>query len=146
MLLIEEGMRVALPVYSGRISPVFDVATHMRVVDIDDGTVIHTRDLCLAKLNRIARLEELGVDVLICGAISRPLEAACWVAGIEVVSEICGPADDVIGAYLNGSLAAEDYRSPGRGDLGHDLEKPIRLTGQKRMRRKARAGRSPRRR
>jgi len=137
-------MRVALPVWSDRISPVFDVATHMKVVDIDGRSVIRILDLRVARSNRVARLEELAVDVLICGAISRPLEAACWVAGIEVVADICGPVDDVIGAYLNGSLAAGDYQSPGRADPGRNLQWPIRRQERTRLRNNARVGRSPR--
>jgi predicted Fe-Mo cluster-binding NifX family protein len=133
MLLSPTPMRVALPVWKGRISPVFDVATQVRVIEVEDGTPTSQRDLRLAYPGRVARLEELGIDVLICAAVSRPLEAACWVAGIEVVSEVCGPVDAVIEAYLDGSLEEGGYVTPGRASHRRpsaDLVGPPKRTSQ----------------
>ena len=38
-------------------------------------------------------IEALGVDTLVCGAISRPLEELAGVRGIEVVALVSGPVD-----------------------------------------------------
>jgi predicted Fe-Mo cluster-binding NifX family protein len=134
MLLSPKPMRVALPVWKARISPVFDVATQVRVIEVEDGAATSQRDLRLAYPGRVARLEELGIDVLICAAISRPLEAAIWVAGIEVVSEICGPVEAVIEAFLDGSLEKGGYFTPGRAShrrLSTDLVGPPKRTSQR---------------
>jgi predicted Fe-Mo cluster-binding NifX family protein len=113
MLQSAMAMKVALPFWNGRISPVFDVAKNLRVLEIEHGTVTQTHNVRIEDGGRVARLEELDVDTLVCAAISRPLEAACWVAGVEVVSDVSGRLDEVIEALLNGNL--EGTRATGRG-------------------------------
>jgi predicted Fe-Mo cluster-binding NifX family protein len=123
-------MRIALPVWIGRISPVFDVARHVRVVETEENKVARKEDVDLEDGNRVERLRALAVDVLICAAISRQLEAAFWVAGIEVVSEVCGRVDEVIEAYLNGSLAEEEYLTPGHTHHCHGFAEHIGRQGE----------------
>ncbi|MFP3937193.1 MAG: NifB/NifX family molybdenum-iron cluster-binding protein [Phycisphaerae bacterium] len=109
-------MRVAIADFDGRVSPVFDVARHLRVLDVDAGEAAAREDVALAEyhdLSRVARLEELGVDVLICGAISRPLELALSSAGVRVISRICGPVEEVVAAFLEGRLTSDAYLMPG---------------------------------
>ena len=93
-------------------SPVFDVAHRLCVFTVESGAVTGRSDHRLRSEGRIAMMSTLGVDVLICSAISRRLEAALWVAGVEVVREVCGPVDDVVDAYLNGTLAEERLLTP----------------------------------
>ena len=112
-------MRVALPVWNGRISPVFDVARSVMVMDVKDDTVTPVEQLDVEDGDRVERLRQLEVGLLICGAISRPLEAAFWLTGIEVISEVCGSVDEVIAAYSNGSLSDEKYLTPGHSHRGH---------------------------
>ena len=69
-------MKVAVPDWQGRVSPVFDVAEQVLLVDLnddEDGSQ-HTESLGSPSLQqRAQRLAELRVDVLLCGAISWPL-------------------------------------------------------------------------
>lgn len=109
-------MRVAIPISDGRISPVFDAARRLVLVDIEDGRDVGRTEERLeeADLSRRARrVAELGVDVLICGAISRPLEAMLLSAGVEVVPQTCGQAEDVLGTFLSGELTDEAFLMPG---------------------------------
>lgn len=110
-------MRVAIPSWNDRISPVFDVANEVHVFTVEGGIVTDRSQHRLANAARIATMSAIGVDVLICSAISRTLEAALWVAGIEVVSEVCGPVEDVVKAYLKGMLADASFLTPARS--GH---------------------------
>jgi predicted Fe-Mo cluster-binding NifX family protein len=119
VLQLSAPMRVALPAWDGRVSPVFDVANRILVVDIERGTVTRTSDHTLEDDNRVETLSTLGVDVLLCSAISWPVEAMLWVAGIEVVSDICGPIDEVIGAYRSGVRALATFHSPGYSERKH---------------------------
>lgn len=114
-------MRIALPVWNGRISPVFDVAARFCVLDVKDDTITNRSDHYIRDESRVATLWELGVDVVICGAVSRQLEAALWVAGIEVVAEICGPVERVIEAFLRGVLADGAYFSPCHTDRSYEI-------------------------
>ena len=69
-------MRVAIPVWQSRVSPVFDTAGHLLIVDVEDGREVHRAEASILGLSlpdRVNRLVEFDVDVLLCGAISRQL-------------------------------------------------------------------------
>jgi predicted Fe-Mo cluster-binding NifX family protein len=98
-------MKVALPIWDDRISPVFDVARKLRVVEVEDGGEIDRIDHRVSPGSHVSLLSELGVEVLICSAISRALEASARSAGIEVIADVFGEVDEVIRAYLRDDLA-----------------------------------------
>lgn len=109
-------MKVAIPVWQGRISPVFDVAGQLLVVELNGSTEIARRQETLpdeAPDHRIQRLLALGIETLICGAISRPLEAMLAAAGIEVVPRICGDVEEVLRAFLSAGLQDDQFAMPG---------------------------------
>lgn len=111
-------MRVAIPVWNDRVTPVFDAAGRLLLVDIEDGAerIRHEEVLHESFLGqRARRLRELGVNVLICGAISRPLAALLEASGISVLPCTAGPVNDVLQAYLAGGLASARWRMPGSG-------------------------------
>lgn len=109
-------MRIAIPIWQGRVSPVFDVAGQVLLVEAEAAGEPARREETLADEEperRAARLAELGVTTLVCGAISRPLQALLDARGIEVVSRVCGEVDEVLAAFLAGQLRAERFAMPG---------------------------------
>jgi predicted Fe-Mo cluster-binding NifX family protein len=62
---------------------------------------------------RARKVSDLGVDVVVCGAISQPFEAALSAAGIEVIGFVCGPLEEVVSAALNGTLGDARFLMPG---------------------------------
>lgn len=109
-------MRVAVPVWQGRVSPVFDVAGQLLVVELVDGLERCRRECPLPDADpeqRAARLAELRVETLVCGAISRPLEAMLAERGIRVHGRRCGAVEDVLGAFVAGTLGDARYAMPG---------------------------------
>lgn len=125
-------MRVSLPVWNGRLSPVFDVAERFVVVDVEGGSITRRSEHSFPDSRRVADLWKLGVDVVICGAVSRQLEATLRLAGIDVVSEICGPTDSVIDAFVRGALPDSAFLSPchpGRVRHAASLAPPRGLVG-----------------
>jgi predicted Fe-Mo cluster-binding NifX family protein len=109
-------MKVAVPDWQGRVSPVFDVAEHVVLVDLDDNQdeSQHTESLGnTAPHERARRLSELGVEVLVCGAISWPLEALLTANGIRVIPLICGDVVAVVRAFRDGTLKDERFAMPG---------------------------------
>ena len=108
-------MKVAVPDWQGRVSPVFDVAEHVVLVDLDDeDSSRHAESLgSTAPHQRAQRLADLGVDVLVCGAISWPLEALLATNGIRVISLICGEVAEVVRAFRDGKLGDEQFAMPG---------------------------------
>ena len=109
-------MKVAIPQWRGRVSPVFDVASNVLVVEIDDGIEQARQDVLFDAEQpqaRAARLAKTGADVLVCGAISRPLEMAVSATGIEVIPQICGDVERVLAAFIDGRLDQGAFLMPG---------------------------------
>ena len=109
-------MKIALPYWQDRISPVFDVAERVLLVDVESGAEqARCEEFCGGgDLHyRAKRLADWGVDVLICGAISRTLESALCDTGIEVIPLRCGNIEDVLAAYIDGYLVGDAFSMPG---------------------------------
>ncbi len=109
-------MKIAIPQWQGRVSPVLDAAANLLIVEATDGQGCWGGELHLAAADPIERAQEIGregADVLICGALSWPLEAALSSAGIRVVSHICGSVDAVLEAFLGDSLGRNAFVMPG---------------------------------
>ncbi len=109
-------MRVAIPQWEGRVSPVFDVAGSLLLVDLEHGVEIARRDVVLTDdipAGRARRMAAMGIHTLICGAVSRPLELALLHSGIEVISQICGDVNQVLDAYRKGRIGQPMFFMPG---------------------------------
>lgn len=109
-------MKVAVPIWQGRVSPVFDVAGRLLVAEIADRNVVHRCEYPLSSdepWQRAGQLAELQVETLICGAISQVLEALLAHCGIRVYAYVCGDVDEVLEAFLAGTLASAQYTLPG---------------------------------
>jgi predicted Fe-Mo cluster-binding NifX family protein len=109
-------MTVALTVWDDRISPVFDVARRILLIEVEDGEVTARREENLAEappIDRARKLVDLEVDTLVCGAVSWPVEAIISANGIETIPFVAGDVDEVIEAYLNGRLLDPELCMPG---------------------------------
>lgn len=109
-------MKVAIPQWQDRVSPVFDVASNLLVADVAAGVAHNRHTVRLNSENvqrRVNSLVELGVDVLICGAISWPLELALSNAGVEVVPQTCGEVERVLDAFAAGQWGKDAFLMPG---------------------------------
>jgi predicted Fe-Mo cluster-binding NifX family protein len=109
-------MKAAFATWNDRIAPVFDVAREIRVVDAESGRITgESRETLSSDLpvQKALRLAELGVDALICGAISRPLHAMISGYGIRVIAFVAGDLREVIRAWLKGRLTSQSFAMPG---------------------------------
>ncbi len=110
------SMKVAVPTWAGRISPVFDVAKSLTVVDVEGHAEIWRQNVALGEAEprlRAKRVAHLGVNVLVCGAISRSLEAMLVAEGVQVILHVCGPTDDVLRAFISGHFTDQRFLMPG---------------------------------
>jgi hypothetical protein len=131
-------MRIALPIHEGKISPVFDWARRLLVVDrVAPGSFAKAtrrgrpaapsprnngeREAArreielddLAPALRARRLAELGVETLLCGGISAPLAALVEAQGVKVIAGLVGEADAVLDAFFAGGLSDPGFAMPG---------------------------------
>lgn len=109
-------MRIGIATHEGRVSPVLDVAQRLLVLEVDGGAGPARHEVALVGKTLAGRVHDIqaaAVDVLICGAVSCPLEAALAAAGVQVVPQVCGDVDDVLDAYLAGRLTSSAFLMPG---------------------------------
>jgi predicted Fe-Mo cluster-binding NifX family protein len=81
-------MRIVLPICRDRISPVFDVSRRFLIVNVNRGSEVTREEVLIGNRNPITkakRIVELKANVLICGAISWPLEAVLVSASMHVI-------------------------------------------------------------
>ena len=115
-------MKIAIPVWEDKVSPVLDTASRLLVVEVEAQkessrfeTYLDVKDLS----GRCVRIRALGVDVLICGAISRPFLRILEASGIHTVPGIVGHPEEVLKAYLKGDLVNSKYLMPGYQSTKH---------------------------
>ena len=109
-------MRIALPVWEDKVSPVFDTALKLLVVEVRDKReesrfVYHIDESDLSQ--KCHRIKKLGPDILICGAVSHVFLQMLLASGLDVIQEISGPAEDVLKAYLQGNIFQPRFLMPG---------------------------------
>lgn len=116
-------VKIALATWNGRISPVFDVARQVLLIESENGCESMRRCEVLPGTNpsaQAARLKELDPDVLICGAISRPLAALLATMNLQVFGFTAGNVESVLAAWRSDRLPDPAMRMPGccgRGPL-----------------------------
>jgi len=103
-------MKVAMPICGGRIATVLDFAHELLVVELDRGHEISRDEV---RLHHTRELPRLGVQVLICGAISRSLAAVLAGEGMEIIPLVSGPVEDVLASYTSGQLTNAEFLLPG---------------------------------
>ncbi len=109
-------MRIAVPVWEDKISPVLDAASRLLVVDLEDRRESSRFEIYLDEQDltrRCFRMKGLGVDILICGALSRPFMRMLDASGIEIIPGITGPTEDVLKSYIHGNLKHSEFKMPG---------------------------------
>ncbi len=114
-------MTIGITVWQGRISPVFDVCREALILGIEDGCVVSRTQASIDTPNalfKIARLRELGVNTLICGAISEPLRQELTGQGLQVIAFVAGDIEEVTRAFIAGRLPAPSLSMPGCGRWG----------------------------
>jgi predicted Fe-Mo cluster-binding NifX family protein len=109
-------MKVAIPTWRDRVSPVFDVAQQLLLVELTDVAEVSRQLVSLLETDparRTRRLQDLQVQTLICCAVSQPLREALVGCGIEVIDQVCGNVAEIVAAYRNGTVDEERFAMPG---------------------------------
>ncbi len=104
------------------VAPAVDFATCITIVTVSAGMTIHSeqKDFSQRFLPiRVNRIREWNVDVLIGGGISHACAIMLHHFGVTVIQGITGATEEVVQAYLNGSLESGCYLLPGRGRRKH---------------------------
>jgi len=109
-------MRIAVPIWEDKISPLLDTASRLLIVEVDGSK---EEDRFVTELieqglpQRCLRIQNMGVNVLICGAITRPFLRMLMAGGMDIIPGVSGNPEDVLAAYLKGTLYHERFLMPG---------------------------------
>ena len=111
-------MKLAITVWNGRIAPLFDVARHVLIVETEGfgrpiGPMMNVELIDDDSDRKVDALVSLGVEALICGAISREYEEDLLSARIEMDAYVAGDVADVLQAWQAGNLRQRGYSMPG---------------------------------
>ncbi len=123
-------MKIAIPVWENKVSPVLDTASRLMVVELKDEGPMSRFEIYLDERDlsrRCLRIQDLCVDTLICGAVTRHFSELLKASGINLIQGISGQPEAVLNAYLDGTLAHSKYLMPGSNlDELHEGQKPVR--------------------
>lgn len=109
-------MKVAFSFFEDRIAPVFDAAERILVAETEGASILTetvARLTAAQPLERAAALAGMGVQVVVCGAISADLQRYLVSRGLRVVPFVAGDLRDIMQAWLGGRMEAGEYRMPG---------------------------------
>lgn len=100
-------MKLAIPLFGPRVSPRFDYAPRLLVLSLKEGKVVSGKEIPLNPLEawqRVEKLKELGVEIVICGGIDEG--SKCWLVDHEtqVIPLVTGEVNRVIKDFLAGRL------------------------------------------
>ncbi len=129
-------MKAAVTVWEGRISPVLDTARSLVVADIEAGGWTSQHEEIFpddAPQEKVSRLCALGVEVLVCGAVSRPLAELISSSGIRLVPFVSGGLDEILTALADERLPDPAFSMPGCGcRQGHRFRGRHRMCSSRR--------------
>lgn len=114
-------MKIAVPAFGEMIAATFDFAGEIVILDCINGIVINKqRSVFIEEYLplRAAKLKELGIEVVICGAISNPAIVILQYHTIRVIAGIAGEIDAVTSEFLNGNSTLLRYSLPGFAGRG----------------------------
>jgi hypothetical protein len=109
-------MRIALPIWEDKITPLLDTASRLLVLNEGVGVKSDRFEVSLEGMdlhNRCVRIQALEIQILICGAVSRLFSGMLHGVGVQVISGISGGAEDVLRAYHHEGLSDPKFLMPG---------------------------------
>ena len=100
-------MRVGLMLSRGNIAVTFEFARRLLVVDMEGGFENGRFQRTMAGVSPAARVELLGelrVELLVCGAISRPISSMLKAKGVQLVPLVFGNGEKVLAGLFEDRL------------------------------------------
>ncbi len=109
-------MKLAIPIFNGRVAPVFDWSSQIVMAEVTNGEFPSQSEADIAEVpvqSRAAFLADAEVNVLICGGISGPMAAMLEDRGIRILPGIAGNVEEVLKAFMAGQIEQPQWAMPG---------------------------------
>jgi predicted Fe-Mo cluster-binding NifX family protein len=110
-------MRIAVPTWQGRVSPLLDTARHFFIFETQSSEILSMQrsDTAAISLTELATFfEQSKVDMVICGALTAQLRKLLEDREIKLCPWVRGDVHEVLQAFLQASLADRRFRLPGK--------------------------------
>ncbi len=102
--------KTAFSFWENRMASVFDAVCVLQVLE---GDALVEHPLPEPPHQKVQTLQDLGVQTLVCGAISQSLQALLEASGILVVPFVAGDRLEILQAYQSGQLGSSRFAMPG---------------------------------
>jgi predicted Fe-Mo cluster-binding NifX family protein len=109
-------IRIAIPTFHHRVSPVLDTCTRLLIIDYEEQIEVDRREVAFDVYSQSERFEiikQLTPDAVICCGISDVFDRMLRAAGIRLICGIAGEIKEVLDAFLCNRLDAPCFRMPG---------------------------------
>ena len=107
---------IAIAVWQGHVATTLDFASSLLLVDVQGRETTANSEVSLeasARRHIADRMKEWGIQTVICGAISRSLLRSLQGRGVRVVPFVRGETQEVLRAFLNGTLGDSRFLMAG---------------------------------
>ena len=114
-------IRIAIPIFHNRVSPVLDTCTRLLIIDFEGKVSVERREISFDIYSQSERFEivkKLKPDAVICCGISNVFDSMLQSAGIRLISGIAGDVEQVAEAFLSNRLDDPCFRMPGYKEDG----------------------------
>jgi len=109
-------IRIAIPIFHHRVSPVLDTCTRLLIADFDQKACVERREIpfdIYSQSERFEIVKKLNPDVIICCGISDILDNLLQSTGVRLISGIVGDVEQVTEAFLGNRINDPCFRMPG---------------------------------
>lgn len=109
-------MKLALSTWNDLVAPVFDVSGTVMIVKISSGRIKTRKSEDISGMDNLARINllcNLNIEVLVCGAISKPWHDILTAWDIQVISYVSGKVDEVLRSLLKNNINPQKLYMPG---------------------------------
>lgn len=109
-------IRIAIPIFHHRVSPVLDTCTRLLIIDYEGQSEIDRREVAFdihSSSERLDIVKKLNPDAIICCGISDVFDRMLQAAGIRLICGIVGNVQHVAEAFLGNRLDSPCFRMPG---------------------------------
>jgi len=108
-------MKIAVPVWEKQISPVLDTADRMVIYEAEGGAVTPCGEVFLGQSGTAERARIIGdaADVLVCAALSQPLETCLAGCGVDIRSWLMGDPRHMVEMVAVGDDPGSEWYMPG---------------------------------
>jgi len=109
-------IRIAIPIFRHRVSPVLDTCIRLLILDFEEGIEINRREIRFDDFTlpeRFESIRRLNPSVLICCGISEEFDRLIRTTNVRLVCGIAGDVQQVAEAFIDNRLDAPCFQMPG---------------------------------